>query len=430
MDILSRSPIRASIPKNSTKDTQCRQPRDAPLGARGMAEMGGFLGSLGTTAKYSALFPSIDTETGEIIEKNPVYNPMLKRVERFILQAIARKALPDSRTNVCLRWRQKGKDVQVWESKEFKTASYAGLQTCGSVWNCPVCSAKIAERRRAEILAAMSAHKAAGGSVQLLTLTAPHKRTDKIGDLLDMQAMALKFFNKDKSTRKVFSEMGLIGSIRALEVTHGRKSASNNGWHAHYHILQFGRVVGLPAALQVANFKDWSTRLYLRWARCCERAGLETPSFAHGLKLDDGSKAANYVAKWGLEDELTKGHTKKSAQGETPFDFLRAHLADSNDKQALMLFKEFAGAFKGKRQLHWSSGLKKHFSIGEVSDEELSNVLEDLARLLGTISIEQWRVVLKADARGEVLQLAAAGGWSAVLLFLDSLQNSQISEDG
>ena len=39
-------------------------------------------------------------------------------------------------------------------------------------------------------------------------------------------------------------------------------------------------------------------------------------------------------------------------------DFLRAYLADGQDKQAAALFQEFAQVFKGKRQLHWSKGLK------------------------------------------------------------------------
>ena len=44
---------------------------------------------------------------------------------------------------------------------------------------------------------------------------------------------------------------------------------------------------------------------------------------------------------------MTKGHIKKGkAGGETPFDLLRAVLADKNDKQAAALFAEFAKAFR------------------------------------------------------------------------------------
>lgn len=379
----------------------------------------GFGGSLGTTAKFAAVLPEIDLETGEILGVESAVDPMLFRVHRFALQSVVKGLMGSSRTAKCLRWRQFGKDVEVWKSKEYRTASYAGLQTCGSVWACPVCAAKIAERRRSEILAAMTAHRADGGAVFLLTLTAPHQRQDGIVDLLDKHARALRSFWSRWAVKKVLAEMGIIGQIRAAEVTHGRKSEFNNGWHPHHHILCFARLGRDGGALDEATRKDWAVRLYLQWAKCCEAVGLGCPSFDHGLRLDDGSKASAYVAKWGLEDEMTKGHTKKASHGETPFDFLRAILADSTDKQARRLFIEFANAFKGKQQLRWSPGLKKRFAIGELSDEELAAKQDDLARLLGSLTVAQWHDVLAVEGRALVLQLAASdGGWAAVECYL------------
>jgi hypothetical protein len=375
---------------------------------------------LGTYAK-SKNKTRIDPETGEILG---LIDPMENRANRFILQQVARKLLPKTRTNYCLRLRQKGKQVEVWKSNEFKTASFAGLQTCGSVWACPVCAAKIAERRRGEIIAAMAAHKAAGGSVTMLTLTCPHQRTDNLADLLKKQAKALNSFWNDRHVKAVSKSMGIVGQIRALEVTHGRLSASNNGWHPHYHVLQFGGLGVDYVPLDWLQTVDGEELLYQRWASACVRAGLGEPSRAHGLKLDDGSKAAKYVSKWGLEDEMTKGHTKKALHGETPFDFLRAYLADATDKQAGALFREFAETFKGKRQLLWSAGLKKRYAIGELSDDELSTQMDDTARLLGQISLAQWCDVLAVEGRGLVLQLAASGGWDAVAAYLASIKRN------
>jgi hypothetical protein len=380
------------------------------------------LSALGTNAKYRHTPEKVDPETGEITGKKPVFDPMALRVQRFALLSVARSFFPKSRIDKCLRLRQKGKEVQVLKSIEHRTASYSGLQTCGSVWRCPVCSAKIAERRRAEIVAAMESHKAMGGCVNMLTLTCPHQLGDNLADLLQKQAKALHAFWKDRQSKAIFQEMGVLGQIRALEVTHGRKSTQNNGWHPHYHVLQFAGVGVDLARFDAASMTDWQVRLYLRWANACKLAGLGSPSYAHGLKLDDGSKAARYVSKWGLEDEMTKGHTKKALHGETPFDFLRAYLADKSDKQAAALFVEFAVTFEGKRQLHWSSGLKKRFAIGEKTDEELAAVQDDFARLLGTITLEQWRAVLAADGQAKVLVLAAADGWDAVLGYLFSLK--------
>lgn len=394
----------------------------------GAGSTGGAGAPLGTNAKFAALPQTTDPVTGEITGGEVVYNPMLARIQRFILQSVARKFLPKSRTDKCLRLRQASKEVQVWQSKEYKTTSYSGLQTCGSVWACPVCSAKIAERRRAEIVAAMAAHKAAGGCMNLLTLTAPHQRTDQLGDLLKKQALALKKMFTDFTVRKVLTEMGVLGQIKALEVTHGRLSEFNNGWHPHYHFLMFaGSGVDL-ARFDGPQMKDWAVKLYLRWQACCEGAGLGTPSFAHGLKLDDGSKAAKYVAKWGLEDEMTKGHTKKAISGETPFDMLRSYADDPTDKQAGALFKEFADTFKGKQQLRWSPGLKKRFAIGESSDDELAAQMDDYAVMLGKITLDEWRDVVRVEGRGTVLMLAANGGWDAVALYLKSISKNEVCD--
>lgn len=129
----------------------------------------GSAAALGTNAKYKNT-ARIDPETGEILG---VIDPMESRVQRFALQAVARRFLPKSRTDKCLVLRQKMRDIEVWKSKEHQTTHYTGLQTCGSVWACPVCASKIAERRRLEIQQAMAAHQEQGGAVNLLTLTAP-----------------------------------------------------------------------------------------------------------------------------------------------------------------------------------------------------------------------------------------------------------------
>ena len=395
-------------------------PTPAISGARDRNGAGGLLASLGIYAKYKNRAEKVDPETGEVVG----FDPMATRVQRFILQAVARSLFPKSRIDKCLRIRNKSQEIQVWKSKEHQTAHYSGLQTCGSVWRCPVCSAKIAERRRAEIVQAMDAHKETGGCVNLLTLTCPHQVNDNLADLLAKQKKALNSFWSDRHVKAVLSEMESIGQIRALEVTHGRLSPQNNGWHPHYHVLVFGGAVVDQARSDVFRWDDWETTLYTRWANACTLAGLGAPSRAHGLKLDDGSKAAKYVSKWGLEDEMTKGHTKKATHGETPFDFLRAYLLDKNDKQAAALFIEFAKTFEGKRQLHWSKGLKKRYAVTEKSDETISEEHDDLARLLGTISLEQWRDVLAVEGRGVVLAVAAAGGWVSVLAYLDSIRRN------
>jgi len=360
----------------------------------------------------------VDSETGEILFDDP----MLLRVKRFAIQSVVRKLLPKSRTASCLRKRISAqKDVEVWRSVH-KTTHYQNLITCSSLWTCPVCASKIAERRKLEVIDAMTQHlEVNGGSVDMLTLTCPHQRQDDLTVLLAKQAKALNNFWKDRQVQKIFAEMGIIGQIRATEVTHGRKSHVNNGWHPHYHIILFGYGTGQNVA--VAKRMVWQNALYERWANACSLAGLGKPSREHGLRLDGGAHAARYIVKWG--DEVTKGHSKTATAGETPWDFLRSILEDETDVQAAVLFREFATAFKGKRQLHWSKGLKAMFGIGEKSDEALAEESDEVAQLLGLINIDQWRDVLVSEGRGAVLQIAASSsGWDAVCVYLESIRGA------
>ena len=58
--------------------------------------------------------------------------------------------------------------------------------------------------------------------------------------------------------------------------------------------------------------------MYKVWKDCCLKAGLDEPSEKHGLDLQAGNEAGAYVAKWGLEHEMTKGHIKKGKENNRP----------------------------------------------------------------------------------------------------------------
>lgn len=356
--------------------------------------------------------PEIDPSTGEILEV-PAFDPLANRLERFALQSAVRKLLPQSRTCRCLRCRQGHKvSIEVWRSIEHGSAKFANLQTCASVWICPICAEKISARRSIEVLKSIEQHQASGGEVLFLTNTIPHTRRDDLPTLLAGQTLAIKRFMGSRQSRALFAEIGCIGTIRAWEVTHGRLGL-DNGWHPHFHILLFVRA-GL-------DFDALQSRLYALWANACRLAGLPIPSSRYGVTLEDGSRAAEYVTKgfWGLDKEMTRGHIKKAKKGETPFQLLRAYFLDE-DKQAGALFRAFALAFHGRRQLVWSKGLKSHFQIDQKTDEELAADRDSISEFLGSIDLDQWRVILRFDVRGEVLELARHG-WAPVQRFLDSL---------
>ena len=375
---------------------------------------------LGISAKSSSAPAKVDPETGEILPAGKAFDPVAARLQRFALQSAARAILPKSRTAKCLRLRQAHRpDVEVWRTNKTGTARYRNLQTCASVWACPVCASRISETRSGELRQAIDQHEAAGGQVLLLTLTNPHTARDDLGDMLKAQSRAMSRFNGLRAAQLLWAEIGCIGTVRAWEVTHGRRRSRNNGWHPHFHILIFCRS-GL-------DLDDLCPRMYAIWANCCRLAGLPIPSQRHGITLEDGSRASEYVSKglWGLDREMTKGHSKQTrpddhgTKGETPFDLLRAFLMD-RDKQAAALFREFALTFHGRRQLVYSKGLKDHFDLVEKTDADILDDVEESAEFLGSITLDQWRVICRLDLRGDVLELARHG-WAPVQRFLDSL---------
>jgi hypothetical protein len=301
------------------------------------------------------------------------------------------------------------------------------------VWACPICAAKISERRREELREAMEAARAQGLHCYLLTLTHPHGRGDALADLVQAEQDAMGRFLKVRATQAVFSRIGRIGQVRAWEVTHGRRREVSHGWHPHFHLLLF-----CESRLSAADRAEVQGALYQQWALACERAGLQRPREGYGCRLDDGARAAEYVSKWGTEDgwglasELTKGHIKRAGQhGETPFDLLRALLADDGDRQAAWLFKEFAAAFRGKAQLVWARGLRDRLGLGaSASDAEIAAEQREDAVVLALLVADAWRAVVRYGAQGELCELARHGDSELVQRFVGSLVDRSAVERG
>ena len=258
----------------------------------------------------------------------------------------------------------------------------------------------------------------------LLTLTHGHTQEDRLADLLQQEQKALDRFFGCRQGRDLMAALRRIGHIRAWEVTHGRQREVNNGWHPHFHILLF-----LELHHQSLSWaEDWA---YQVWLNACRLVGLPLPNRRYGVTLLDGAKASAYVAKmghekvraWGLEFEMTKGHIKHAEDGETPFDFLRVCLV-GDDPQVRLLFREFVAAFKGKRQLVWSRGLRERFGLADRTDAELVAAQEEDAFLLATLTREDWQLVLRFDVRAEILDVARYGDMGLLQQFLAGIRDA------
>ena len=356
-------------------------------------------------ANSSPQLPLFDAQTGRqnrglgIFTKTHVKpTPQgFQRVHDFLLQDQSAKLLPKERVCNCLKKRiDKTKNREVKYNEIREKAHWANVQRCGGVWICPVCAKQITEKRREELKTGIDCWKNNhGGSVLLLTLTFSHSMGQPLKGLLLWLRKAMKRFYETTKVQAIFKEMGVKYKINGLEVTFGE-----NGWHPHRHIL-------LLTDHDNPDSDTYRDILADLWIKACVNSGLNAPSMKHGLDIRDGTYAQQYVSKWGLENELTKGHIKKGRNGSmTPFDLLQLSFDDVEvfGKKPSKLWQEFGIAIKGSRQLEWGRGLKKLLGIDEKTDEELAEETEQNAITLRPVDDFIFSLLCHYQKRHEFLQ--------------------------
>lgn len=353
----------------------------------------------------SGEWDAFDKETGEILTRTP----QASRAERWALKSVANRLLPGDRVSKCMVLRapipgQGLAPIEIHKGASNGKAFYHGLMACGSVWTCPVCAAKIAERRRLELKQAIDVAKVKGFGVHFVTLTVPHGVGDDIHQLLANLSASLKRLSQDQHFRRIKKRLGIHieGFIRAQEVTYGQ-----NGWHPHFHMIVFTPDRSLSCSVLQQAYSEG-------WRSACLKSGLPEPHPEYGCTVQDGARAAQYVSKWGIEDEMTKSQAKQGKRhGLSPWGLLRAVL-DGNAPEiapepAAALFRLYAHAFKGRRQLHWSVGLRAKLlpEQVELSDQELVDMPDDeRASLLSSVTADQWRAIRRFKAQASILDAA------------------------
>jgi len=257
-----------------------------------------------------------------------------------------------------------------------QAVGFAGLASCGSVWVCPVCNAKVQAVRRFEVgLVLAWALQDGGGAFGAYTLC--HHRGERLRDLWDGLNKCWAAVGRDGSVKRLRARLGWVGYVRTVEVTCGV-----NGWHPHLHPLHlFSRPVSAAEVAQLhrAEFRAWEA--------AAGRLGLRAPvSAAQELHAVDGAAAHVEVAEYftkasymstaeavGWEMTSTQSKTRTRAKdSRTPWDLLRAVYLDG-DAEALDLWHEWESDSKGKRAISWSRGLRKSAGLlVEATDEEIA----------------------------------------------------------
>lgn len=378
------------------------------------------------------------------------------RLADYILQDISGNVLGNKhRVKFCLKRKiDKHALVNVCFNESTSKAHYGNVIRCGSLWTCPVCAKKITEERRKLLTeinkkwkAGMTlytpekmakdfvgppvfhAEKISQGYSYLLTLTSPHYAYQSLEELKVRHKMAKEKLFSGSTAIKINNLLGKRFQITAMEVTYGA-----NGWHPHSHILILS-----DRYLSIHDFSEAHEFIAKRWSKCLENFGsrkLKPNELRVACDLRDGTYAEKYVGKWGVEHEITKGHIKKGKDSFTPFDLLRCCENDELifGRKPSDLFRHFADAFKGVRQLYMGS-IKHHFKMQEKTEAEIMAETLNEAIFLRDVEDYTFKLICKYKKRAEFLDCVTqdhlTGSFTAEQLIVDleELERKHVEAD-
>lgn len=291
-------------------------------------------------------------------------------------------------------------------------AHYTGLATCGSIWSCPVCSAKIRNARALEIGHGAANWDNAGNAVYMLTLTMPHDVGSPLANLIPVIADGFRAILSGRAWVQLRKQVRIVGTIRSMEVTHGA-----NGWHPHLHVLVF--FDSRPDAAELAAF---TIHVQRQWTRYVTKCGFRAPNH-HGVHLSlckSAEEAGQYIAKTqegrSAGNEMARADLKQGRHtSRTPFEVLD-DFRWTGDTGELRLWHEYERATRGRQAITWSPGLRELLGVDaeEKKDEELA-AAEIGGDDLAVISNSQWRRVVGIPGLVcHLLDQAERGGLDAV----------------
>lgn len=296
--------------------------------------------------------------------------------------------------------------------------AYGGLESCSSVWSCPVCSSKIAAYRQTQLSQLMEKANSDGKFVSMMTLTQRHNNGQKLDFLWESLSDAWKYTVSCKKYRVFKEQIGLVGYVRAVEVTHGA-----NGWHVHTHILFitdkpidslifYQRGQGMrktPYPLEEFKLKDlfiqrWGERLAKRGIGFDSRIGIDLQQAKKGTE----KILSAYIGKvfGNISAEMTLGNFKKARKKDnrTPFQIL-ADIRTYGDMQDVNIWHIWEKFSTGKRQLIWSRGLKDYADIEDLLTDEEVLSQDTVRETLFFINRNDWKFLIESAIGAKLLDI-------------------------
>jgi hypothetical protein len=391
----------------------------------------------------------------------------VRRLKRWAMLSAVRELLPHERVSDCcrrpvVRPGEKLPDaVEVYRSVELRDARFHRLAVCGDVWRCPVCAPYVAAERAVELRRVGREHLDAGGGALMVALTFRHHAGHDLVDILTRFAAAREDLYRQRAFRALLASVGYVGDVRALEVTYGE-----NGWHPHTHDLFFiesplpsegeeiERVLEMGGeslsirTRQPSPLLQFGQDFFRMWRKAARKHGLDAlrDGFHVRATLQDATEdewdaltgymqdrhEVEFGGNWDAAREMTGAVSKLGRKGgRTPMQLL-ADFALDGDVKAGSLFQVYARAFKGRRQLSWSSSLKKLYPSTEPtkSDQQAAEHIPAEYVHWASITWESWKKVLRAGGRvrGELLDLAARNDRAGMLALIQSCEDGTLKQ--
>jgi len=325
-------------------------------------------------------------------------------------------------------------------------AGYHGVATCGSVWACPVCSAKIQSARRQELQEVLDWAVSQGLVLGFGTMTLRHNKNEPLAKLWNGLGVCFKAVRTDRAVRNrrswlmadLDTGVSTMPYIRTQEVTYSYE----NGWHPHVHMVYFFR----PGTTQ-EDVNALADNEFKVWQRTALAEGLGEPlRDLYEIKLvnpqdsndvaEDVQRVASYLTKAtlgqpaqeapkeslaqvieGTSYEMQGSMTKKARAGSrTPAQILH-DVRETGNADDMELWWEYERVSKGKHSIDYSRGLLDLVGVRERSDEDIAN--EEIGGIEDTaVVLADWHRDVACGRAGlgsRLLDVAKAGGQAADL---------------
>jgi hypothetical protein len=301
----------------------------------------------------------------------------------------------------------KSRLVTIGKAAGKESVFYSGLQTCKSVWACPVCSMKISHRRAEEVNHMLTNAIVRDGNIgQFVTLTIPHTVYE---NLKDLQLIVSNGFRRltnhpnyvGRTKKGIFKpgikqRFGVKGFVRALEV-----KKKNKGWHPHLHI------VFILDNIEAERIADFSAEIIQLWANIIYNNSEKVinQEFGQDSKTITGLKGiSDYLSKWDIGKELTQSHRKVAGDSMTPFEIFQYYKQTDNERY-LKHFEHYVLSFHNVKQLTFSKDFKKRYlEIEEKTDEQACNEVE-IEEILMAMDKQMFKEIHNAKLEADFLNL-------------------------